>query len=51
MSLILPSIFGYSIDNIYSKIIDIMNLGFSKEETINILKKTPQLFGYSIENI
>ena len=51
MSLILPSIFGYSSNNIYNKIINIMDLGFSKQETINILKKTPQLFGYNIENI
>src|SRR5574344_1465820 len=47
----LPSIFGYSIENIKQKIDDIEALGYSRENVIKMTKSLPTIFGLSIENM
>ena len=45
----MPSIYGYSIDNIKQKIEDMEKLGYSKEEVIKMTKSMPAIYGYSID--
>ena len=51
MTKALPSIYGYSIENMKQKIADIIELGYTKEEVIKMTKALPAIYGYSIENI
>ena len=51
MTKTLPSIYGYSIENLKKKIEDLEKLGYSKEEVIKITKSMPSIYGFSIENI
>ena len=51
MTKTLPSIYGYSIENMKRKIADIMDLGYTKEEVIKMTKTLPTIYGLSIENI
>ena len=47
----LPSIYGYSIENMKQKIEDMIALGYTKEEVIKITKSFPAIYSLSIENI
>ena len=51
MTKTLPSIYGYSIENMKQKIEDIMLLGYTREDVIKITKTLPSIYGYSIENM
>ena len=51
MTKILPSIYGYSIENMRQKIEDIISLGYTKEEVIKMTKILPSIYGLSIENM
>ena len=47
----LPSLFGLSIENIKQKIDDLISLGYSYDDVIEMTRSLPTLFGLSIENI
>ena len=47
----LPTIYGYSIENIKQKITDMIELGYTREEVIKMTKSFPAIYSYSIENI
>ena len=47
----LPTIYGYSTENMKQKIKDIQNLGYTKEEVIKMTKTQPMICGLNIETI
>ena len=47
----MPSIYGYSKENMKQKIEDIMALGYSKEEVVKMTKSMPSIYSYSKENM
>ena len=47
----LPSVYGYSIENIKQKIEDMVTLGYTKEEVIRMTKSFTPIYGLSIENM
>ena len=47
----LPTIFGYSIENMQEKRAQMQELGYSKEEVIKMTKSLPSIFSLSIENM
>ena len=47
----LPSIYGYSIENMKQKIEDMIALGYTKEEVIKITKSFPAIYSLSIESM
>ena len=51
MTIALPAIYSYSKENINQKIDDMIKIGYSKEDVINITKALPSIFGLRIENI
>ena len=51
MTKTLPTIYGYSIENMKQKINDVISLGYSKDEVIKMTKVLPAIYGLSIENI
>ena len=51
MTKVLPSLFGYSIENIKQKINDLISLGYSHEDVIKMTKQLPTLYSNSIGNI
>ena len=51
MTIMFPTIFSFSPDNIRSKIKDLQGIGYSYEETIKMTRSFPQLFGYALDNI
>ena len=51
MTKVLPSLFGYSIENIKQKIDDLISLGYSRDDVIKMTKILPTLYSNSIGNI
>ena len=51
MTISLPALYSYSIENIKQKIEDLISLGFSHEDVIKMTKFFPSLYGLNIENI
>ena len=51
MTKTLPSIYGYSIENMNQKINDMIDMGYTRDEVLKMTKSLPALYGYSIENI
>ena len=51
MTKLLPTLYGYSIENIKQKMDDLISLGYSREDVIKMTKLLPALYSYSIENI
>ena len=51
MTKTLPTLYGYSIENIKQKIEDLISLGYSKSDVIKMTKLLPALYSLSIENI
>ena len=47
----MPTILCISMDNIISKINNLIELGFSQKDIINIIKSFPSILGLTIENI
>ena len=47
----MPSIYGYSKENMKQKIEDMMLLGYSKEEVVKMTKSMPSIYSYSKENM
>lgn len=48
---ICPQLYSLSIENIKQKISNLINLGYSQKEVIQVTLKFPQLYGYSKEKI
>ena len=51
MTKTLPSIYGYSIENMNKKINDMISLGYTKDEVLKMIKSLPAIYSYSIENM
>ena len=51
MTKILPSLFSYSIDNISKKIEDMVSLGYSRKQVLEMTLKFPGIYSSTIENI
>ena len=51
MTIILPTLFGYSIDKIQTKINDMVNLGYKRDDVLCMIKTLPALIGSSIDSI
>ena len=51
MTKTLPPIYGYSIENMKQKILDMMSLGYTREEVVKMTKTSPTIYSHSIENI
>ena len=51
MTITFPSIFSHNISTIKGRIEDIISLGYTKEETLNIIYELPALLGYSLDKI
>ena len=46
-----PSIYSYSVQNIESKIEDMIEIGYTKDEIMKMTKLSPQIYGFDIESM
>ena len=51
MTVSLPAIYSYSIENIKQKLDDMEALGYARAQVLKMTISSPQIYSYSIENI